>query len=262
MTASINERHDVGRIALVTGAGRGIGREVCRVLASQGCTIAASDIDAEAATRTASELPGEGHAGFGADVSDERAVDALLAAVEEQLGPVAVLVCNAGKLLLHEGRRPLVVETTLANWQDMLGVNATGTFLCSRAFLRHRIERPVEHGRIITFSSVSAQLGGYNASAAYIAAKAAIIGLTKAIAREAAPHGITANVVSPGLIDTDMMRLAAGGAGTTPASTANVPLGRLGQPDDVAQAVAFLASPASAYVTGTTLDVNGGYRMQ
>lgn len=250
------------RIALITGGGRGIGRAVCHVLASQGLRVAAADIDGTAAERTASELAGEGHAGFRVDVSDERAVDDLLTAVEGRMGPVSVLVCNAGKLLLHEGRRPLVTETTLANWQDMLGVNATGAFLCSRAYLKERVARPVEHGRIITFSSVSAQLGGYNASAAYIAAKAAVIGLTKAIAREAAPYGITANVISPGLIDTDMMKLAAGGAGTTPASTANVPLGRMGQPEDVAGAVAFLASPASAYITGATLDVNGGYRMQ
>jgi NAD(P)-dependent dehydrogenase (short-subunit alcohol dehydrogenase family) len=252
----------VDRIALVTGGGRGIGREVCRVLASQGLTIASADIDVASATRTASELPGRGHAGFRIDVAEEASVEDCVATVEDQLGPIAVLVCNAGKLLLHEGRRPLVAETALADWQDTMGVNATGTFLCCRAYLRRRTERPVEHGRIITFSSVSAQLGGYNASAAYIAAKAAVIGLTKAVAREAAPHGITANVISPGLIDTDMMRLAAGGAGATPASTANVPLGRLGQPDDVAQAVAFLASSASAYITGATLDVNGGYRMQ
>lgn len=196
------------------------------------------------------------------DVADEESVEALFAAVERDLGPVAVLVCNAGKLLLHEGRRPLIAETSLDNWQDMLGVNATGTFLCARAFLRRRQDEPVPHGRVVTFSSVAAQLGGYNASAAYIAAKAAVLGLTKAIAREGAPLGITANAVAPGLIDTDMMRLAAGGAGTTPASAANVPLGRLGQPRDVAEAVAFLASPASAYLTGTTLDVNGGYRMQ
>jgi NAD(P)-dependent dehydrogenase (short-subunit alcohol dehydrogenase family) len=252
----------VNRIALVTGGGRGIGQEVCRVLAEAGLTIAAADIDAASAHRSVAELPGSGHAGYAVDVADEGAVETLFEAVERELGPVAVLVCNAGRLLLHEGRRPLIAETSLANWQDMLGVNATGTFLSARAFLRRRQEHPVPHGRVVTVSSVAAQLGGYNASAAYIAAKAAVLGLTKAIAREGAPLGITANAVAPGLIDTDMMRLAAGGAGTTPASTVNVPLGRLGQPRDVAEAVAFLASPASAYLTGITLDVNGGYRMQ
>ncbi|UHC19982.1 SDR family oxidoreductase (plasmid) [Methylobacterium currus] len=252
----------MNRIALVTGGGRGIGQEVCRVLAEAGLTVAAADIDVASARRCAADLPGAGHAGYEVDVADEESVEALFAGVERDLGPVAVLVCNAGKLLLHEGRRPLIAETSLSNWQDMLGVNATGTFLCARAFLRRRHERQVPHGRVVTVSSVAAQLGGYNASAAYIAAKAAVLGLTKAIAREGAPLGITANAVAPGLIDTDMMRLAAGGAGTTPASAANVPLGRLGQARDVAEAVAFLASPASAYLTGTTIDVNGGYRMQ
>lgn len=252
----------MNRVALVTGGGRGIGREVCMMLAEAGFTLACADIDRDNAVATAAALPGENHRDYHVDVSDEGSVEALFEAVETDLGPIAVLVCNAGKLLLHEGRRPLVTETSLANWQDMIGVNVTGAFLCSRAYLRRRHTHPVEHGRIVTFSSVAAQLGGYNASAAYIAAKAAVIGLTKAIAREAAPLGITANIVAPGLIDTDMMKLASGGAGATPASTANVPLGRLGQPSDVAAAVSFLVSPASAYMTGMTLDVNGGYRMQ
>ncbi|MCZ0732833.1 SDR family NAD(P)-dependent oxidoreductase [Phreatobacter sp. AB_2022a] len=250
------------RVAVVTGGGRGIGREICQVLARDGLVVAAADIDAGSARDTASSLPGEGHLGLHCDVGSEASVDALFDSVEGKLGPVAVLVCNAGKLLLHEGRRPLVAETSLESWQDTFAVNTVGPFLGARAYLRHRRERPVEHGRIITFASVAAQLGGYNASAAYIAAKAAVIGLTKAVAREAAPLGITANVIAPGLIDTDMMKLAAGGAGPTAATTANVPLGRLGQPADVAAAVAFLASPAAAYITGTTIDVNGGYRMQ
>lgn len=250
------------RVALVTGAGRGIGREICQVLAAAGHTVAAADIDEASARDTAASLPGEGHLGLYVDVAGEASVEAMFERVEKALGPVAVLVCNAGRLLLHDGRRPLVTETSLDNWQDTFAVNTVGPFLGARAYLRRRRETPVEHGRIITFSSVAAQIGGYNASAAYIAAKAAVVGLTKAVAREAAPFGITANVIAPGLIDTDMMKLAAGGAGVTAATTANVPLGRLGQPADVAGAVAFLASPASAYITGTTIDVNGGYRMQ
>lgn len=252
----------MGRIALVTGGGRGIGREICRVLAGQGMTVVAADIDAGSADATAAALPRGSHSGRKVDVADEASVDALFDDVERELGPVAVLVCNAGKLLLHEGRRPLVAETSLADWQDVVGVNTTGTFLCARAYMRRRAARPVENGRIVTFSSCAAQLGGYNASAAYIAAKAAIIGLTKALAREGAPAGITANTIAPGLIDTDMMKMAAGGAGSTPATTANIPLGRMGQPGDVADAVGFLASQAAAYITGATIDVNGGYRMQ
>jgi NAD(P)-dependent dehydrogenase (short-subunit alcohol dehydrogenase family) len=252
----------MNRVAIVTGGGRGIGLGIGRALSTQGVTVAAADIDEASAVHAAASLPGEGHLGLHVDVADEASVEAMFERVEKALGPVSVLVCNAGRLLLHDGRRPLVTETSLESWQDTFAVNTVGPFLCARAFLKRRQKSPVEHGRIVTFSSVAAQLGGYNASAAYIAAKAAVIGLTKAIAREAAPLGITANVIAPGLIDTDMMKLAAGGAGTTAATTANVPLGRLGQPEDVAAAVAFLASPQSAYITGTTVDVNGGYRMQ
>ncbi|WP_229744023.1 SDR family NAD(P)-dependent oxidoreductase [Aliidongia dinghuensis] len=249
-------------MALVTGGGRGIGAEIARVLADAGCRVAVADIDVANAAATAAALPGEGHLGLGVDVSDERAVEAGFDRVEAELGPVAVLICAAGKLLLQDGRRPLITETNLDNWQEMLAVNTTGPFLCARAFLRRRAEKAVPHGRIVTFSSCAAQLGGYNASAAYIAAKAAVLGLTKAIAREAAPLGITANAVAPGIINTEMLRLAAGGAGQTPASPASVPLGRIGTPREVADAVAFLASEAASYVTGTTMDVNGGYRMQ
>ena len=250
------------RVALVTGGGRGIGAEIARVLAEGGCRVAVVDIDAANAAAVAAALPGSGHLGFGLDVSDEAAVEAGFDRVETELGPIAVLVCAAGKLVLQNGRRPLVVETSLDVWRDMWAVNTTGPFLCARAMLRRRAETPVSHGRIVTFSSCAAQLGGYNASAAYIAAKAAVLGLTKAIAREAAPLGITANAVAPGIIDTDMLRLAAGGAGTTPANPSSVPLGRIGSPREVADAVGFLDSEAASYVTGTTMDVNGGYRMQ
>ena len=137
--------------------------------------------------RRPSRLPGQGHSGQYVDVADEGSVEALFDAVERDAGPVAVLVCNAGRLLLRDGKRPLIQDTTLQNWNDTFAVNTVGTFLCARAYLARRQRQNVEHGRLITFSSVAAQLGGYNASAAYIAAKAAVIGFTKAFAREAAP---------------------------------------------------------------------------
>ena len=252
----------MARLALVTGGGRGIGAEICRVFAAGGLRVVAADLDKDAASSTAELLGGQGHSGQYVDVADEGSVEALFEAVERDAGPVAVLVCNAGRLLLRDGKRPLIQDTTLQNWNDTFAVNTVGTFLCARAYLARRQRQNVEHGRLITFSSVAAQLGGYNASAAYIAAKAAVIGFTKAFAREAAPLGITANTIAPGMIETDMMRLASGGAGTTPANTSNVPLGRIGQPGDVAATVGFLASPEASYITGATIDVNGGYRMQ
>jgi NAD(P)-dependent dehydrogenase (short-subunit alcohol dehydrogenase family) len=252
----------MSRIAVVTGGARGIGREICRVLAEDGLHVVSADVDTQGAAATASALPGGSHFGFHLDVADETSVEQLFSRVEEEIGRVAVLVCNAGRLLLRNGTRPLIHETSLESWQETFAVNTVGPFLCARAFITHRQRNPVEHGRIVTFSSVAAQLGGYNASAAYIAAKAAIIGFTKALGREVAALGATANAIAPGLIDTDMMRLAAGGAGATAANTSNIPLGRIGQPSDVAAAVRFLVSPAASYITGATIDVNGGYRMQ
>lgn len=252
----------MSRVALVTGGGRGIGAEIARVLAAASCRVAVADIDPATARGTSEALVGTGHLGLAFDVSNEGAVEAAFDTVEAALGPVAVLVCAAGKLLLKDGRRPSITETSLDSWRETQDVNITGTFLCARAMLRRRTQKPVPHGRIITFSSCAAQLGGYNASAAYIAAKAAVLGLTKAIAREAAPLGITANAIAPGIIDTEMLRLAAGGAGNTPANPSSVPLGRIGAPREVADAVGFLASEAASYITGTTMDVNGGYRMQ
>jgi NAD(P)-dependent dehydrogenase (short-subunit alcohol dehydrogenase family) len=250
------------RVALVTGGARGIGQEICRTLAEAGLQVVAADIDERGAVAAAGSLPGRGHAGRYVDVANEASVEALFNAVEGEIGPIAVLVCNAGRLLLHDGKRPLIHETSLQSWEETFGVNTVGPFLCSRALVTRRHAKSVEHGRVITFSSVAAQLGGYNASAAYIAAKAAVIGFTKALAREVAPLGITANIIAPGMIETDMMRTAAGGAGATPANLSNVPLGRIGQPCDVAAAVRFLASPEASYITGATIDVNGGYRMQ
>ncbi|WP_171477825.1 SDR family NAD(P)-dependent oxidoreductase, partial [Acinetobacter baumannii] len=114
------------RVALVTGGGRGIGREICRVLAAAGHAVAAADIDEASARDTAASLPGEGHLGLHVDVAGEASVEAMFERVEKALGPVAVLVCNAGRLLLHDGRRPLVTETSLDNWQDTFAVNTVG----------------------------------------------------------------------------------------------------------------------------------------
>lgn len=143
-----------------------------------------------------------------------------------------------------------------------MAVNATGVFLCAREFVNHREKRPVAHGRFITFGSVAAQLGGYRSSASYIASKAAVMGFTKAFARETADLGITVNCVAPGLIDTEMLRSTVQSAGAMQETARNIPLGRIGTVDDVAAAVAYLASEDASYVTGSVIDVNGGYRMQ
>ena len=250
------------RTALVTGGARGIGRSVCEALARDGVRVAVADLDASACRAAADALPGEGHAGIAMDVTDEASVAAGFAAVAAEFGaPLDILVACAGVLLFKpDGDRPLVTETALADWQRTLGVNLTGCFLSLREYARGVPDRHPA-GRIVTVSSSAAQLGGYRSSAAYIASKAGVLGLTKAMARELAPRGVTVNAVAPGLIDAPMLRLSLDPANDVQAA-ANIPLNRIGQPEDVAAAVRYLVSAEASYLTGVTIDVNGGYRMQ
>jgi NAD(P)-dependent dehydrogenase (short-subunit alcohol dehydrogenase family) len=250
-----------GRLALVTGGGRGIGEAVCRRLAASGFRVVVADIDGDNARKVAQSL-GAGHQFRQFDVSDEAAVEAAFDAIEADLGPVAALVCVAGVLLMPGGERSLIRDTTLEDWERTFAVNARSVFLCGRAYLRRREAAPVAHGRIVTFGSVAAQLGGYRSSATYIGAKSAVLGLTKAMARESAHLGVTVNSVAPGLIDTDMLRGTVQSSGALTAAAANIPLGRIGTVDDVAGAVDYLLSEQAAYITGNVIDVNGGYRMQ
>jgi NAD(P)-dependent dehydrogenase (short-subunit alcohol dehydrogenase family) len=147
------------------------------------------------------------------------------------------------------------------DWDYTFGVNVRGIFLCVREYLRARAKTPVAHGRIVAISSAAAQIGGYRGSADYIASKAAVIALIKVAARQGAKHGITANCIAPGPIDTPMFREAVP-VGAEGPMLSHVPLGRLGQPVEAASAIAYLASPEAAYVTGSTIDVNGGYTMR
>lgn len=251
------------RRVLVTGGGRGIGRRIAEVLAHEGYTVTVSDIDAENAADVAAALPGDGHFAIGCDVSNEASVTALFDEAEASGEPIGSIVCNAGVLLLRQGgERPMIVDTTLEEWTRTHDVNLTGAFLTIREFLRCRMKKPAPGGgRIVTFTSSAAQLGGYRSSSAYISSKSGVIGLTKATARECASMGITANAIAPGLIDAPMLRLSLKD-GDEAAAAANIPLNRIGAPDDVAGAVSFLLSEKAAYITGATIDVNGGYRMQ
>ncbi len=252
----------MARTALVTGGARGIGLGVCRALAEDGLRVVVADLDQGGCEAAAASLPGTGHAGVALDVTSEPSVSGGFDEAERRLGGrVDVLVACAGVLLFKpDGDRPLVAETELAGWERTLGVNLTGCFLTLREYARRAPERN-EGGRIVTVSSSAAQLGGYRSSAAYIASKAGVLGLTKALARELAPRGITVNAVAPGLIDAPMLRLSLD-PGDDARAAAAIPLNRIGQPEDVAGAVRFLASASASYLTGVTIDVNGGYRMQ
>ncbi|NYT81771.1 SDR family oxidoreductase [Alcaligenaceae bacterium] len=249
-------------LALVTGAAGGIGSEICRRLADRGLTVVVADLDAQRARAVAEEL-GPTHLSLAFDVADEAAVELAFSKLESDHGPVRVVVCAAGLLQFEpNGDRPLIKSTELELWNRSMAVNATGVFLCARAYVRRREAAPVPHGRFITFGSVAAQLGGYRSSASYIAAKSAVLGFTKALAREVASLGITVNSVSPGLIDTEMLRSTVTSSGAMEAAAAGIPLGRIGTVADVASAVDYLVSEEAGYITGGVIDVNGGYRMQ
>lgn len=252
----------MNRTCLVTGAAGGIGKAIVSRLAADGLRILAADLSREGAEAAISGIPGEGHRAIALDVADEAAVIAAFAEAEGLGTPIDRVVAAAGILLFAaNGERPPITDIELQDWTLTQTVNSTGTFLLLREFLRGASRRPIENGRFVGFSSVAAQLGGYRSSSAYIASKSAVLGLIKAGAREAAPLGVTVNAVAPGLIDAPMLRQSLPRENDA-AVAGNIPLQRIGTPQDVAGAVSFLLGPDAAYITGAVIDINGGYRMQ
>lgn len=249
-------------VCLVTGAGGGIGRAIANRLAKDGYRVLGAGRNLDAVEKVIRDLPGSGHRAIALDVSDEAAVIAAFADAEKRGGPIGKVVAAAGILLFTpEGDTPAIVDIELPEWNQTQTINSTGTFLLLREYLRSAKRRKIEQGRFVGLSSVAAQLGGYRSNAAYIASKNAVFGLMKAGAREAAAHGITVNTVAPGVTDTPMLRQSLAPEKDSLVA-ANVPLGRIGSPEDMAGAVAFLIGPDAAYITGAVIDVNGGYRMQ
>lgn len=241
-----------GKIAIVTGAAsaRGIGRATAQLFADHGAKVAIFDLDANAAAEAAATL-GEGHLGLGANVADEAQVRDAVAQVLARFGRIDVLVNNAGIT------QPVkTLEITGADYDRILNVNLRGTLLMSQAVIPGM--RNQGAGSIICMSSVSAQRGGgIFGGPHYSAAKAGVLGLGKAMARELGPHNVRVNSITPGLIHTDIT----GGLMQDERRHAiieGIPLGRLGEARDVANAALFLASDLSSYLTGVTLDVNGG----
>lgn len=253
------------RVALITGGASGLGLASARQLAVDGLVVAVADLNADAAATAASTLPGQGHIGLRCDVTDEASVRAAFDTVQQMTGPVTVLACFAGILSTSPmpGRLP-TTEISLAEWDKVMQVNARGTFLCIREMLRRAGDKPVAQGRIVTVASLAGQIGGLQSGAAYSASKGAVLALSKVAAREAAPLGITVNTISPGPIDTPMLHQTVPEAqrGQKYLGVAQVPLARIGVPEEIACAVSYLVSPGAAFVTGATLDVNGGLSMR
>ena len=240
------------RVAVVTGASRGIGRAIAARLAQQGAIVVAAARGDNAADAVREITAAGGRAETAAvDVSDASAIDGLVGGVLARHGRIDILVSNAGI-----ARDQLLLRMKRDDWDAVLATNLTAAFALTQAVLKPMIRQRA--GRIIAISSVVGQAGNAG-QANYAASKAGLIGFVKAIALEVASRNITANVVAPGMIETDMTRAIAGAAREEWAS--KIPLKRLGTPDDVAAAVCFLASDEASYITGQVLAVNGGMYM-
>ncbi|HEB91948.1 MAG TPA: 3-oxoacyl-ACP reductase FabG [Gammaproteobacteria bacterium] len=240
-------------IALVTGASRGIGQAITLALGAQGATIIGTATSEKGATAIGDTLKENGVKGTGMvlDVTEQASVEALMANIQEQFGSPSILVNNAGITRDH-----LLMRMKSDEWNDIIDTNLTSVFRLSKAVLRGMMK--ARKGRIISISSVVG-VAGNAGQTNYAAAKAGLIGFTKSLAREVGARGITVNAVAPGFIDTDMTRALADARKV--ALFKDIPLGRLGLPEEIAASVAFLASPKAAYITGNTLHVNGGLYM-
>lgn len=244
----------VNRLAVVTGGARGIGRAICLALARDGADVAVVDKDLAGARETGNEVSRRGTVAeaFEVDVSDEAAVLRLFTMIADRHGGLDVLVNNAGICQTRS-----ILELGASDWDRIMAVNLRGCFLMSREAFRLMRER--RRGKIISIASAAAKMGGITAGAHYAASKAGVIAFAKSLALEAAPYRINVNVVCPGPTETDMTE--AWGPETNRTFAARIPWKEYGKPEDVAEAVSFLASDRAAYITGEVLDVNGGLLM-
>jgi 3-oxoacyl-[acyl-carrier protein] reductase len=242
-----------GRTALVTGAARGIGLAIAQALGKQGASVALVDVDQEALEKAA-QSAGDRALPIQADVSRLADVQRAVAVTVERLGGLDILVNNAGICPLST-----FSEITESEWDQVLAINLKGAFFFCQAALPH-LRQSGQRGRIVNVASVAGQMGGLAVGAHYAASKAGLIGLSKSLARAVAADGVTVNCVAPGTTETDL--IASWPEAGRASIQAQLPLGRFAQPDEVAETVCFLISDRAAFITGATLDVNGGLLMR
>ena len=239
-----------GKVALVTGASRGIGRAIAELLAERGATVIGTATSENGAAAISDYLAGKGK-GLALNVTNVESIEATLKNINDEFGAIDILVNNAGIT-----RDNLLMRMKDDEWNDIIDTNLTPIYRMSKAVLRGMMKK--RSGRIINVGSVVGTMGNAG-QANYAAAKAGVIGFTKSMAREVASRGVTVNTVAPGFIETDMTKAL--NDEQRAATLSNVPAGRLGDPKEIASAVVFLASPEAAYITGETLHVNGGMYM-
>ena len=236
-------------VVLVTGAGRGLGRAIATAFAASNATVALGDIDKTAAIKATEAIGKKTHA-YALDVANAESVQKVIQTINTEPGPISILVNNAGICGTEQ-----FLELDVEHWNRMLAVNLTGAFLCMQAVVRNMIQRG-QGGKIINIGSLAGRSGGIMVSASYSASKAGLCGLSKAAAKQLAPYHINVNCIAPGTLETDL--ISNWEPEKIQALRKSVPWGRLGTVDDVIGAVLFLASPAADYITGATLDINGG----
>jgi 3-oxoacyl-[acyl-carrier protein] reductase len=241
-----------GKVAIVTGGSGGIGFASARALAAEGARVVLGDLNADAVAASAAELGTDVASAVAVDISRPDDAQRLVDTALERFGRLDVLVASAG---VHRATR--LDELSPEEWDLLLAVNLRGVYLTAQAALRVLV--PQRSGRIVTLGSLAGQVGGLASSAAYAASKGGVIALTKSIARYSGPHGVTANCINPGIIDSPMT--AGWSQEDVTRLTAATPLGRLGTIDEVAAAVIFLASDAASFIHGAHIDVNGGLLM-
>jgi NAD(P)-dependent dehydrogenase (short-subunit alcohol dehydrogenase family) len=248
------------RRAIVVGGAGGIGSAICRRLAQDGYRVVVADFRLENAKDLIGSLEGRDHEAIAIDVTDEETVRAAFALIEES-DPAAILVIATGGPVVHLGQRVNVATMSLPDWRRTLDLNLTGVFTCVQNFARLRLAKPMEQSRIVIIGSAVGLVGGTGTDIAYVSSKAAIFGFVRQAAHELAAAGVTVNTVAPGPVETpEFMRNT--NEHIRGAIASSTVLQRLATPEEVSAGVAYLVSPAASYITGASLDINGGMPMR